>query len=536
MLAVVDGVDGVPVVWWVDVGPRVAGMSRLCGAWVLDGDDRGRTLRTLTVSRVIVATASGQALLDEQEVVPDRFLDTEATFAAVVGVRDELQAVYEGEAVRKSALTPPRWPALPQPLDVKRAATPGGDPRTARALGIAQWLRSLCAAWDTIEEQRLARSYMRSVGGPTTRELPIVCQATWPAPVHRDPAAPTEAPIVAALVPTPRPPVEETVVVAPVPVALDGLSFVAIDVETANAHRGSICAIGAAVVRNGVVVATHSWMVRPAAGLDTFDRVNVRLHGIEADMVADQPSFAERLDQLVELADGLPLVAHNAAFDIGALREACIVADREWPTTDYACSLLMARRALDLISYRLPMVANECGISLVRHHDAGSDAEACAQVVLEIARRRNVGTFAALLSDLLMLPGRLDAAAWRGCHGTISQGSLPPEAAADANPEHPLYGQVLVFTGALSIRRQEAWDAAARCGAVVDKGVTKRTTMLVVGDGFTGSDPADFSTGKASKAVQWRAKGHRIEVLTEADLVDLLAETRMSGTRELVPA
>src|SRR3954470_4720456 len=112
----------------------------------------------------------------------------------------------------------------------------------------------------------------------------------------------------------------------------------------------------------------------------------------------------------------------------------------------------MARRALDLISYRLPMVATECGISLVRHHDAGSDAQACAQVVLEIARRRNTGTFDALLSDLLMLPGRLDAAAWRGCRGTLAEGSLPPEAAADANPEHPLYGQVLVFTGALSIR------------------------------------------------------------------------------------
>ncbi len=76
-------------------------------------------------------------------------------------------------------------------------------------------------------------------------------------------------------------------------------------------------------------------------------------------MVADQPSFAKRLDQLVELADGLPLVAHNAAFDIGALREACMIADREWPTMDYARSLILSRRALNLISYRLPIVAAE---------------------------------------------------------------------------------------------------------------------------------------------------------------------------------
>ncbi|WP_448613604.1 exonuclease domain-containing protein [Modestobacter sp. URMC 112] len=533
VLAVVDQVDDVPVVWWVDIGPRIAGMSRLCGAWVLDGDDRDRTLRSLTASRVIIATATGQSLLDEQQVVPDRILDDEATLTAIVATRNELQAVYkEAEAVRRTTLTPPRWPILPPPLDPGSASMPGGDPRTSRALGIARGLNALCAAWDTIEEQRLARPYMRSVGGPATRGLPVVYRDTWPPAVHRDPAPLTVNRAITNLLPVPRKPVEDVVA----PVALDGVDFVAIDVETANGHRGSICAIGAAVVRGGVMVSTHSWLVRPPADLDTFDRVNVRLHGITADMVADQPAFAERLDQLVELADGLPLVAHNAAFDIGALREACIVADKEWPTTDYACSLIMARRALDLISYRLPMVAAECDVKLGRHHEAGSDALACAQVVLSLAQRRNVGTLADLLTDLKVLPGRLDAAAWRGCHGTLGTGLMSPEAVVDANPGHPLFGQVLVFTGALSIRRQEAWDAAARCGAVVEKGVTKRTTMLVVGDGFTGHDPADFSTGKAAKAVQWRTKGHRIEVLTEADLVDLLAETRTAGVRELVPA
>jgi DNA polymerase-3 subunit epsilon len=272
--------------------------------------------------------------------------------------------------------------------------------------------------------------------------------------------------------------------------------------------------------------------VRPPTGLDTFEPVNVRLHRITADMVADEPSFAERLDQLVELADGLPLVAHNASFDIGALREACIVVDREWPTTDYACSLILARRALDLISYRLPIVAAECDVDLVRHHEAGADALACAEVVLELARRRNTGTLAELLSDLKVLPGRLDAAAWRGCNGTLPSGLVTPEVAVEADPEHPLYGQVMVFTGALSIRRQEAWEAVAGCGAVVENNVTKRTTMLVVGDGFLGHDPAEFYTGKSAKAVRWREKGHRIEVLTESDLVDMLAETRASGVRE----
>ncbi|MGY1761633.1 exonuclease domain-containing protein [Geodermatophilus sp. SYSU D00779] len=328
-----------------------------------------------------------------------------------------------------------------------------------------------------------------------------------------------------ALLPTPRTPLEGGAAV--------GLDFVAFDVETANAARGSVCAIGAAVVRGGTVVATHSWRTRPPAGLDEFDWFNVDLHGITAEMVAEEPPFAERLDQLLEVADGLPLVAHNAAFDMGALREACIAAGREWPAVDYACSLVMARRALDLISYRLPMVADECGVDLADHHEAGADAAACARIVLEIARRRGAADFASLCRDLQVLPGRLEAAAWSGCHSSSPSGAVPA-AAADADPTHPLFGQVVVFTGALSIHRQDAWDAVAGCGAVVEKGVTKRTTMLVVGDGFTGRDPAEFWSGKAEKAVRWRQKGHRIEVLTEADLVDLLTETRTSGTRAVV--
>ena len=131
------------------------------------------------------------------------------------------------------------------------------------------------------------------------------------------------------LLPAPRPALEDAI-----DSAAGGLDFVALDVETANARRGSICAIGAAVVRDGVVVSTHSWLTRPPAGLDHFDGINISLHGITPDMVADQRTFAERLDQLQEVTGGLPLVAHNAGFDVGALREACVAIDRDWPTTE----------------------------------------------------------------------------------------------------------------------------------------------------------------------------------------------------------
>lgn len=183
-LAVIDGVADVPVIWWVDLGPRSNGVSRLCGAWVLDDAERVQKLQTLTALRMTVATAAGQSLLDEHRVEIDRVVDVGATGAAVLAVRDELQLAYEHAATTRKngrSLIAPGWPTLSAPLDVESAETSAGDPRTCRALAIARWLNHLCVAWDAIEEQRLARAYLRTFGGPVARALPVVIETAHPA-------------------------------------------------------------------------------------------------------------------------------------------------------------------------------------------------------------------------------------------------------------------------------------------------------------------------------------------------------------------
>ncbi|WP_432485701.1 exonuclease domain-containing protein [Kineococcus esterisolvens] len=313
------------------------------------------------------------------------------------------------------------------------------------------------------------------------------------------------------------------------------MDFTALDVETANHRRGSICAVGLAVVRDGQVTERHSWLCRPPSGLDFFDGFNIYLHGIRPDDVADQPTFHERLADAIDVIGDLPVVAHNAGFDIGAVREACDVEERRWPSWTYGCSLVMSRASLDLISYRLPLVAAELGIDLTDHHEAGADAAAAAQITLALGARNQASDLHDLARRLVVGLGRLDADAWQGCRSQASGAGgaamVPPEANPDADPGHPLYGQVVVFTGALSRSRAQMWQAVAALGATPDKGVTKRTTFLVIGDGFTGDDPQDFTTAKAGKAAKARAAGQRIEVLTEADLLTLLADSTTSGQR-----
>jgi len=310
------------------------------------------------------------------------------------------------------------------------------------------------------------------------------------------------------------------------------LSFAAIDVETANSDRGSVCSFGVVVVRDGQLVQKHHLLTRPPKELNWFDGFNVMLHGIRPADVADQPGFAQRLIQVLTIVGDLPVMAHNAAFDIGAIRMGCDADELDWPTLTYGCSLIMSRRAgLDLLSYRLPLVCQALGIPTGQHHRADDDAEAAARVVLALAERKGVDTLEDLARSLVVRLGRITHTEWAGCIRAYAGTAPRPTANLDADPDHPLYGKSIAFTGGISIVRSDAWTLVANLGATPLKAPNKHTDFLVIGDGFAGSSAEEFHTGKAATAVKVNAKGGHIEVLTEGDLLDMLAETTTSGIR-----
>ena len=184
VVAVVDSVDAVPVVWWVDLGMSNPVMSRLGGAWVLDTDELRDRLGDLVDGRVVLTTAAGRAAVDAAAVTPVATLHLEATWRAVVAERDLLQQAFEEATLARKGkgLIAPAWPTVPELLDPETAVAVTENTQVARALGIARWLADLCRSWDRIEELRLARSYLRELGGDTSRALPVVTHATAHAP------------------------------------------------------------------------------------------------------------------------------------------------------------------------------------------------------------------------------------------------------------------------------------------------------------------------------------------------------------------
>jgi len=174
------------------------------------------------------------------------------------------------------------------------------------------------------------------------------------------------------------------------------LDFTAIDFETANNSAASACSVGLVKVRDGRVVDTAYWLIKPPLGHDDFLEWNVRIHGIMAVDVADALLWSEQLPDLIAFAGDDHLVAHNAGFDMGVIAAACAASYLPTPTYDYLCSLQVARKTYHLDSYKLPVAAMAAGFEDFEHHNALADSQACAAIIVHAAGRHGASDIAEL--------------------------------------------------------------------------------------------------------------------------------------------
>lgn len=160
-------------------------------------------------------------------------------------------------------------------------------------------------------------------------------------------------------------------------------NFAAIDFETANGCRSSVCSVGVVVVRQGRVVDSFYSLIRPEPNYYAW--FCQRVHGLCHDDTDDAELFPDVWGKVHPLVEGLPLVAHNAMFDEGCLRAAMQVYRMDWPDYVFLDTLRASRRKLrNLPNHQLHTVAAACGFNLENHHHALADAEACAAIALKL--------------------------------------------------------------------------------------------------------------------------------------------------------
>lgn len=158
--------------------------------------------------------------------------------------------------------------------------------------------------------------------------------------------------------------------------------FAAIDFETANQERTSVCSVGVVVYRDGKEVDRFYSLIKPEP--EYYNYWCSKVHGLTAADTEDAPVFPEVWKQIVPKIEGLPLVAHNKAFDESCLKAVFRCYQMDYPDYDFLCTLQKSRKVWPGGHHNLDIIAARCGYQLANHHHALADAEACAAIALEI--------------------------------------------------------------------------------------------------------------------------------------------------------
>ncbi len=222
----------------------------------------------------------------------------------------------------------------------------------------------------------------------------------------------------------------------------------------------------------------------------------------------DSPSFPEIYPKITALLSGATVVSHTA-FDRGVLEKSICRYQLPVITCEWLDSSRVVRRTWEKYArsgYGLANVARDLGITFT-HHDAEEDARAAGLILVRASQETG-----------------MDLEAWKKRLKQPITSAKNISVRRQGDGDGPLLGEVVVFTGALSIPRQRAADLTADAGGDVSSGVTKKTTLLIVGDQDIGRlRLGQEKSEKHRKAEELIAKGFPIRILQESDFI------RMAG-------
>ncbi|WP_291727986.1 exonuclease domain-containing protein [Bernardetia sp.] len=279
-------------------------------------------------------------------------------------------------------------------------------------------------------------------------------------------------------------------------------NFVAIDVETANPDFSSICQIGIAHFENGEVVKKWSSLVNPEVYFDSF---NTGIHNINESDIKDTPTFKDLYQEISEQIKD-KIVVHHTAFDKIAINRACQKYELEIIDAQWLDSSIVVKRTWTQFArqgYGLSNMADFLGLEF-NHHDALQDA-----------------TMAGIIVNKACSELEIDLSTMIEKTKYISRSGSVKKIEFETNKNGQLFGETILFTGALSVARVEAERMASEIGCAIAKSMNKSVTLLVVGIQDEQRLSGFKKSSKHRKAEELISKGASIQILSEDDFLEL---------------
>jgi len=266
--------------------------------------------------------------------------------------------------------------------------------------------------------------------------------------------------------------------------------------------------MGFAVVRDGKIVDAFTEAVYTPHSFGWWQRENL---SITEEAVKQAPTFLRVAGTIAHHMKGW--VFSHTSFDRFAVGRACAACHYSFDEATWLDSAQVVRRAwpdrYGKVGYGLKSVAGDFGITF-EHHDAGEDARAVAEIIIRASVEHSIDV--AGWAERVRKPIAGNASGKSGGRADLRR---------DGNVDGPLFGEVVVFTGGFDLPKAEQADLAAFAGCEIDSGITKKTTMVVVGDNrFARGE----RSGKWQKAELLVKRGYPIRIMSESAFRELISD------------
>jgi DNA polymerase-3 subunit epsilon len=160
------------------------------------------------------------------------------------------------------------------------------------------------------------------------------------------------------------------------------MTFAAIDFETATSAPNSACAVGIVTVENGIITDEYYSLIQPPKNVYSY--WNIKVHGIDSFQTRFARNFAQLFPEIEKRLQHKIIVAHNAGFDKGVLYNSMMhyyLSPSQYPiATNWQCTVKIYQK-LGFKPANLAACCQRLNIPL-QHHEALSDARACAKLYL----------------------------------------------------------------------------------------------------------------------------------------------------------
>lgn len=279
--------------------------------------------------------------------------------------------------------------------------------------------------------------------------------------------------------------------------------FVAIDFETMTHLRTSACALGMVKVIDGCIVQRFYTLINPIRDEYTDKEPCLCVHGIPLAEAEKAPTFSQLFPMLKDFIENLPLVCHNAGFDLDVFNQTM-----KWfgldgiDTKNYHCTYHETGKSLK-------DCCEQYGIALPHHHDALCDAEACARIYLSLIGK----PLLEVNSEFKQSGNNKTSKAIQSAH------RLKLDDDQIENKQTIFYNSTVVISGTFEDfpSRDDLAAKLQALGAKVNSTISKKTDILIAGAGV---GPA-----KLAKVRELHDQGHRIRILQAHELADALTQS-----------